>query len=85
MSGTARVSGGLLHCNMAYMRLVILVVKSGLLRRNKIFVTSRRGADRNLNIRKITLIRHSFLQETTQFGFLAAGVVRFWGSWDWLA
>ena len=39
MSGTARVSGGLLHCNMTYMRLGIWVVKSILLRRSKNFMT----------------------------------------------
>jgi len=43
MSGTARVSGGLLQCNKAYMPLGIWVVKSILLRRNKFFVTSARG------------------------------------------
>ena len=79
MSGTARESGGLLHCNMSYMRLVSGVVKAILLRRNKFFVTLAPTPDRNLNIRKITLIRHSSLQEATQFGFLATGVVRFLG------
>ena len=38
MSGTARVSGGLLHCNMTYMRLVKEVVKAILLRCSKFFV-----------------------------------------------
>ena len=40
MSGTARVSGGLLQCNKTYMRLVEMVVKAKLLRRNKIFLTA---------------------------------------------
>jgi hypothetical protein len=80
MSGTARVSGGLLHCNIAYMLLGNWVVKSNLLRRNKLFVTAIKARGRNLNIRKITLIRHSSLQEPTQFGFLAPGVALFWGS-----
>ena len=39
MSGTARLSGGLLQCNMTYMRLGIWVVKSNLLRRSKNFMT----------------------------------------------
>ena len=43
MSGTARVSGGLLHCNKAYMLLGIWVVKSILLRRSKFFVTRDRA------------------------------------------
>lgn len=44
MSGTARVSGGLLQCNKRYMRLVEMVVKAILLRRNKIFMTAHWGA-----------------------------------------
>jgi hypothetical protein len=64
---------------MAYMRLVSRVVKTILLRRNKFFVPAAKAPYCNLNIRKITLIRHSSLQETTQFGFLAAGVVWFRG------
>jgi len=51
------------------MRLGIWVVKSILLRRSKFFVTAGAAAFRNLNIRKITLIRHSCLQDATQFGF----------------
>ena len=79
MSGTARESGGLLHCNMAHMRSINGAVKANLLRRSKFFVKPSQARDCNLNIRKITLIRHSFLQEATQFGFLASGVVRFLG------
>lgn len=37
MSGTARKSGGLLHCNMVYMPIVSGVVKTILLRRSKNF------------------------------------------------
>jgi len=37
MSGTVRVSGGLLHCNMTYMPIPIRTVKSLLLRCNKKF------------------------------------------------
>jgi len=37
MSGTARVSGGLLHCNMRYMPMVSGVVKAILLHCNKFF------------------------------------------------
>ena len=79
MSGTARVSGGLLHCNIAHMLSINRAVKANLLRRSKIFVKPAQARDCNLNIRKITLIRHSSLQEATQFGFLASGVVRFLG------
>jgi hypothetical protein len=67
MSGTARVSGGLLHCNMRYMPMVSGVVKSVLLRRNKIFKGVLAACGNTLNIRKITLIRHSCLQGVTQF------------------
>jgi hypothetical protein len=35
MSGTARESGGLLHCNIAYMPIARVIVKAILLRRNK--------------------------------------------------
>ena len=42
MSGTARESGGLLHCNMSYMPLVRGIIKAILLHRNKIFMTSLR-------------------------------------------
>jgi hypothetical protein len=38
MSGTARVSGGLLHCNMSYMLSVNGVVKAILLHCSKFFV-----------------------------------------------
>jgi hypothetical protein len=68
MSGTARVSGGLLHCNMLYMPTVSGVVKAVLLRCSKFFVTELTARGNCLNIRKITLIRHSFLQGLTQFG-----------------
>ena len=85
MSGTVRVSGGLLQCNKAYMRLGIWVVKSILLRRNNFFVTSRKAPNCNLNIRKITLIRQSSLQETTQFGFFRYGSGVVLGIMDWLA
>jgi D-alanyl-D-alanine carboxypeptidase len=39
----------------------------------QIFYDTRPDANFSLNIRKITLIRHSSLQETTQFGFLSSG------------
>jgi len=68
MSGTARGSGGLLHCNMLYMPTVSGVVKAVLLQRNKFFVTDLTARGKSLNIRKITLIRHSCLQGLTQFG-----------------
>jgi hypothetical protein len=68
MSGTARGSGGLLHCNIRYMPMVSGVVKAILLRRSKIFVTELSACGNTLNIRKITLIRHSRLQGVTQFG-----------------
>jgi len=70
---------------MAYMPLVHRVVKTILLRRNNIFMTPADARICNLNIRKITLIRHSSLQEATQFGFLAQGVGLFRGSLGWLA
>jgi hypothetical protein len=35
MSGTPRISGGLLHCNMTYMRSAAPVVKMDLLQRNR--------------------------------------------------
>jgi len=68
MSGTARVSGGLLHCNMRYMPMVSGVVKAILLHRNKFFTAYLAACGNSLNIRKITLIRHSCLQGLTQFG-----------------
>jgi len=68
MSGTARGSGGLLHCNIRYMPMVSRVVKTILLRRSKFFVTELAPCGNSLNIRKITLIRHSCLQGLTQFG-----------------
>jgi len=68
MSGTARGSGGLLQCNMSYMPTVCGVVKAALLRCSKLFVTHLTARGNSLNIRKITLIRHSFLQGVTQFG-----------------
>jgi D-alanyl-D-alanine carboxypeptidase len=73
MSGTARGSGGLLQCNMTYMRLVCWSVKDILLRRNKILAPSPAKPDCNLNIRKITLIRQTGLQEPSQFGFFGRG------------
>jgi hypothetical protein len=85
MSGTARDSGGLLQCNMAYMPMVSRVVKAVLLRCSKFFVTPITTRDCNLNIRKITLIRHSFLHGVTQFGLLAPGAVLFLGDQGWLA
>jgi hypothetical protein len=68
MSGTARGSGGLLHCNIRYMPMVSRVVKAILLQRSKFFVTELSPCGNSLNIRKITLIRHSCLQGLTQFG-----------------
>jgi len=68
MSGTARGSGGLLHCNIRYMPTVSGVVKAVLLRRSKFFMTELTACGNSLNISKITLIRHSCLQEMTQFG-----------------
>jgi hypothetical protein len=79
MSGTARGSGGLLHCNMSYMPLVRGIVKAILLRCSKFFVKLFRAPQHNLNIRKITLIRHSSLHGPTQFGLLGAGVAPFRG------
>jgi len=38
MSSTARESGGLLHCNIAYMPIVSVVVKTILLRRSTKFM-----------------------------------------------
>ena len=76
MSGTARVSGGLLHCNMSYMPLVHGVVKAILLRRSKFFVKSLATRDCSLNISKIKMIRHSFLHGVTQFGLLGSGAAR---------
>jgi hypothetical protein len=86
MSGTSRVSGGLLHCNMTYMPLVNEVVKAILLRRSKFFMSPRAARDCNLNIGKTTLIRHSSLPGVTQFDLLGAGEAPFRGRQQgWLA
>jgi len=85
MSGTARGSGGLLQCNIAYMPMVSRVVKAVLLRRSKFFMASQGKGLYNLNIRKITLILHSRLQELTQFGLLGVGSGCFLGYLGWLA
>jgi hypothetical protein len=76
MSGTARVPGGLLHCNMSYMLSVTGGVKAKLLQRSKFFVTPSIVHNCNLNISKITLIRHWSLQGVTQFGLLGPGAAR---------
>jgi hypothetical protein len=76
MSGTARVPGGLLHCNMSYMLSRTGAVKAKLLQRSKFFVTPPPFIICNLNISKITLIRHSSLQGVTQFGLLGPGAAQ---------
>jgi hypothetical protein len=71
---------------MTYMRRVNGGVKAVLLRCSKFFVNPYIARDGNLNISKITLIRHSSLPGVTQFDLLGAGEAPFRGRQQaWLA
>jgi hypothetical protein len=73
MSGTARLSGGLLHCNMTYMRHVHGAVKAFLLRCSKNFRELSPHRKIGLTIRNISSIRDCRLQGSVQFDFLMPG------------